>query len=172
MAPIFDIFIPITLLDERNSDLQKFWSGRKWFSTYRNLKVTKITFSGKMRPCVFCFADSPLVLNGIKNHTHSHGKKWVLKCLKLIQLYELWKDKEKLLGQPVGVGHGISVIERTGDFLHGTPRALSISRKNGVVRSGRKWRHFSVRAAMTKSWRGFADPLTRVDCGLGELWVC
>ncbi len=64
MAPIFEIFIPITLLDERNSDLQKFWSGRKWFSTYRNLKVTRITFFGKVRPCVFRLADSHLALNG------------------------------------------------------------------------------------------------------------
>jgi hypothetical protein len=28
------------------------------------------------------------------------------------------------------------VIERVGDFLHGTPRALSTSRKNGVVPAG------------------------------------
>jgi dihydroxyacetone kinase-like predicted kinase len=28
------------------------------------------------------------------------------------------------------------VIKRAGDFLHRTPRALSISRKNGVVPAG------------------------------------
>jgi hypothetical protein len=42
MASIFEIFISITLYDERNSDLQKFRSGREGFSRYRNLKVTFI----------------------------------------------------------------------------------------------------------------------------------
>ncbi len=71
----------------------------------------------------------------------------------------------------VNWGHGISerrrvgvllvscVIERTGDFLHGIPSALSISSKNGVVPAGND--AISPWEAMTKSRCGFADSLIR-----------
>ncbi len=42
IAPIFKIFTPITLHDERNADLQKFGSGREWYLRYRDLIVTFI----------------------------------------------------------------------------------------------------------------------------------
>jgi hypothetical protein len=60
----------------------------------------------------------------------------------------------------VGVLLVSCVIKRVGDFLHGTPRALSISRKNGVVPEGND--AISHWEAMTKSRCGFADPLIRV----------
>ncbi len=62
--------------------------------------------------------------------------------------------------QRVGVLLVSCVIDCAGNFLHGTPRALSISRKNGVVPAGND--AISPWEAMTKSRCGFADPLIRV----------
>jgi hypothetical protein len=50
-------------------------------------------------------------------------------------------------------------LSAMGDFLHGTPRRLSISRKNGVVPAGND--AISPRETMTKLRCGIADLLIR-----------